>query len=66
LVGRYVAGAPSKTEGGGRRLPSRDQMETVKVALELLLLLLALPWLLYRLVTNPADLVRKIGHHHEA
>ena len=40
-------------------------MEYAKVALELLLLLLALPWIVGRLLSDPAGLMRNLGRTHE-
>lgn len=48
-----------------RRLPNKQRLEYTKLLLEVLLLVLALPWLLYRLATNPRELIKGIGHHHE-
>ena len=53
---------PARQSG---RWPSRSQMEYAKVALELLLLLLALPWIVGRLLSDPAGLMRNLGRTHE-
>lgn len=64
----YPAGNISPlTEGehpSRRRLPAKATLEYLKLALELLLLLLALPWLLRELVRHPAALSRKAAGKH--
>lgn len=53
------------TQAGGRRLlPSKPQLEYAKVALELLLLLIAVPWVIRELFRNPSDLSRKAATKH--
>jgi len=49
----------------GLALPSQARLEYLKTALELLLLVLAMPYLLYRLATNPSSLFRGVGRWHE-
>lgn len=47
-----------------RRLPSKDTLDYVKVGVELLLLLLAIPWVLRELIRNPARASRKAAAKH--
>lgn len=46
------------------RLPSYEQLRTVKTALEVFVLALAIPWLIHELVRNPGSLTKKIAGHH--
>ena len=46
------------------RVPSLDQLKWVKTALEVFILLLAVPWLLHELIKHPGDLTKKIAGHH--
>lgn len=48
------------------RLPSKDNVEYCKLILELLLLLLAVPWILRELVRNPRAASRKAAAKHLA
>jgi hypothetical protein len=45
-------------------LPARHKLEYLKVALELLLLLLAVPWLIRELARDPSGLSRKAATRH--
>lgn len=60
--------APNTGEPGATapssRLPSKQTLEYLKIAIELLLLLLAIPWLLRELVRHPAQLSRKAASRH--
>lgn len=49
-----------------RLIPSKGTLEYLKVALELLLLLLAVPWLLRELVKHPGQISRKAARKHLA
>lgn len=56
-------GAP----GGYRphpKLPSQDSLSYIKLGVELLLLLLAVPWILRELTHNPGRLSRKAAGKH--
>ena len=46
------------------RLPSYETLRTIKTALEVFVLALALPWLVHELVFNPGGLTRRVARHH--
>jgi hypothetical protein len=46
------------------RLPSHQSLSYVKVGLELLLLLLAVPWILRELTRHPGQVSRKAASKH--
>lgn len=46
------------------RLPSKNSLEYLKLALELLLLLLAVPWLLRELTRHPGKVSRQAASKH--
>lgn len=48
----------------GSRLPDYEQLRTVKTALEVFVLALAVPWLIHELFRDPGSLTRKIAGHH--
>lgn len=50
--------------GFAGRLPSKGTLEYLKVALELLLLLLAVPWLMRELVKHPGKVSRQAAARH--
>jgi hypothetical protein len=62
--------APPPAVPGGRGglprpgWPHKDSLDYAKVAIELALLLIALPWLLKKLFTRPGELASKAGRHH--
>jgi len=45
-------------------IPSKQTLDYAKVALELLLLLLAVPWLVRELIRNPGELSHKAATKH--
>lgn len=47
-----------------RFLPSKPTLDWLKVALEVLLLLLAVPWLLRELARNPGKVTRAAARKH--
>ena len=51
---------------GQRRqlLPAKDKLEYLKVLLELMLLLLALPWLVREIIRDPRGASRKAAKKH--
>ena len=49
---------------GGFPMPSRGQLEYAKIALELLLLVIAIPWILRELRRDPAGLSRRAATKH--
>lgn len=49
---------------GPRFLPSKPQLEYAKLALELLLLIIAIPWILRELARDPAGVSRKAASKH--
>lgn len=49
---------------GPRWAPSKHQLEYAKTALELLLLVIAIPWILRELLRDPAGVSRKAATHH--
>lgn len=56
---------PADTAGAiARRLPAKDKLEYVKIALELALLLLAVPWLLREIIRNPKGASRRAARKH--
>lgn len=55
---------PSSNQSSGSRLPSKHTLEYLKIALELLLLLLAVPYLLKQLIGDPAKLSRQAASKH--
>jgi hypothetical protein len=63
-----VSPAAGSAPGGGRLpragWPEKTDLDYVKVAVEVALLLVAVPYLLKRLVTRPAATSRKAGEHH--
>jgi hypothetical protein len=71
MVGRVTYG-PGRTGGAGvdqrrpLRLPSLPELQYVTTILELFFLLLALPYVLFRLATDPAGLIKGIGRNREA
>jgi hypothetical protein len=44
--------------------PSQGQLDYTKSAVTALLLVLALPWLAYKLVTNPGEVLAGAGRQH--
>jgi hypothetical protein len=46
------------------RLPAKDTLEYIKLALELLLLLLAVPYLLRELARHPGNVSRRAASKH--
>ena len=50
--------------GLGTGLPAKGTLDYVKVAIELLFLLLAIPWVLRELVRNPRGASRKAANTH--
>jgi hypothetical protein len=61
---------PYPTQPGGSdtpsRLPSKDRVEYCKLVLELLMLLLAVPWILRELARNPRAASRRAAAKHLA
>lgn len=55
-----VAAAPSSTLGG-LRLPSHEQVTYTRDLLVLVLFVIAFPWVLHKLVTNPSKLLAGSG-----
>jgi hypothetical protein len=55
---------PNQQQAGGSRWPSKQQLDYLKTALELLLLLIAIPWVLRELARDPAGLSKKAAAHH--
>jgi hypothetical protein len=47
-----------------RRLPNYEQLRTIKTALEVFVLALAVPWLVHELFRNPGGLTKRIAGHH--
>ncbi|MFL5910762.1 MAG: hypothetical protein ACJ768_09380 [Gaiellaceae bacterium] len=61
------AAAAAPSPGGGGRLPApgwpeKADLDYAKTALELALLLLALPYILSRLARSPGNVVKRAGH----
>lgn len=50
----------------GRLVPSKQRLDHIKVALEVLLLLLAVPWILRELARNPQRASRRAAAKHLA
>jgi hypothetical protein len=50
--------------GGPTGLPSKNTLEYLKLAIELLLLLLAVPWLIREMARNPGRLSRQAANKH--
>ncbi len=48
----------------GQQAPLLQRLERVKSLLELVLLLLAIPWLLIRLYKSPGGFLRALGEGH--
>lgn len=44
--------------------PTRDQLDYTKAAITALLLVLALPWLSYKLVTQPSEVLAGAARQH--
>lgn len=58
---------PQQPAGGVlARIPSKDTLDHVKVAIEVLLLLLAVPWILRELAHNPGRASRRAAAKHLA
>ncbi len=57
-------GPQQEQQAGPRGLPSKHTLDYLKVALELLLLLLAVPWLIRELARDPKALSRKAASKH--
>lgn len=55
---------PAGAYAPGVGLPSKQSLDYLKVGLEVLLLLLAVPWLLREFTRNPTALSRKAAEHH--
>jgi hypothetical protein len=55
---------PQQQPAPQRFLPSKPQLDYAKVALELLLLVIAIPWILRELARDPAGLSRKAASKH--
>lgn len=55
--------APGQT-AGRRGLPTYEQLRTLKTALEVFILALAIPWLVHELLRNPGGLTKKLAGHH--
>lgn len=51
-------------EHRGPSKPSIEQLTYAKTLLELALLLLAIPWVIVRLLRDPARAIRDAGEHH--
>ena len=45
------------------RLPSPERVAYIRNSLEIIVLLLALPWILYELLTHPLNLSRRLAGH---
>lgn len=59
--------ATDSSSGASRafgQAPLLQRVEWVKSLLELILLLLAIPWILKRLFHDPANSLRDLGEHH--
>lgn len=54
----------SQGQPQGSRKPSVEQLVYVKTLLELTLLLLAIPWMLFRLCKDPITAMRDLGNSH--
>lgn len=52
---------PSRTALPRAGWPAKGDLDYVKVAIEVALLLLALPWLLHRVLTKPASTAKRAG-----
>ena len=68
-VGRATPAQPAAASSGGGRLPragwpEKADLDYVKTAVEVFLLLLAVPWLLAQLVRRPARVSRQAARHH--
>lgn len=59
-----VGHATPARDDARRRLPTYEQLRTIKTGLEVFILLLAIPWLLSELIRNPSALTKKIAGHH--
>lgn len=57
-------GQPQQPAGLLARIPSKESLDHVKVAVEVLLLLLAVPWILRELARNPARASRRAAAKH--
>lgn len=56
---------PQQPSGGlGGKIPSKDTLEHAKIALELLLLVLAVPWILRELFHDPGRLSKAAAAKH--
>jgi hypothetical protein len=49
-----------------RRWPTKDQLTYTKEAITVFLLLLALPWLVSKLLTNPSSVLSGVGRRQVA
>lgn len=47
-----------------RSWPSKEQLDYTQKAITCLLLILALPWLVYKLLTAPSQLIAGAGRQH--
>lgn len=67
-LGPHQAATPPATSSGGRTppagWPAKSDLDYVKTTIELLLLLLAVPWLVRRIVRNPKSTARAAADHH--
>jgi hypothetical protein len=58
--------APQAAAGGPSRLPAKGTLEYCKLTIELLLLLLAVPWIVRELVRSPGRASRRAAAKHLA
>jgi hypothetical protein len=58
--------AAAKSGGLARIIPSKGTLDHVKVGIEVLLLLLAVPWILRELARNPGGASRRAAAKHLA
>lgn len=59
-------GAPTAPQRAASRLPAKHTLDYIKVAIEVLLLLLAVPWILRELARNPGKASRRAAAKHLA
>lgn len=60
--GQTIAAAPAPAAKAG--WPSKQALDYHKTLIELLLLVLAIPWLLKQLATHPAQVSKQAAQHH--